>query len=68
MKNKNKRRILPLALALTFVLGVGASFAATGYQSDPLISLSYLQQTVLPDILRQVEEKTTQQQSQLGTV
>ena len=67
MKNKNKRRILPLALALTFVLGVGASFAATGNQSDPLISLSYLQQTVLPDILRQVEEKTTQQQSQLGT-
>ena len=67
MKNKNKRRILPLALALTFLLGIGASFADTGDQSDPLISLSYLQQTILPDILRQVEEKTTQQQTQLGT-
>lgn len=67
MMKHNKRRILPLALALSLVMGVGAVFATAGDQSDPLISLSYLQQTVLPDILGQVETSTLEKQSQLST-
>ena len=66
MKKLNKRRTLPLILAATLMLGTGASLAAVGDENDPLISLSYLQKIVLPDILTQVETNTKQQQEQLS--
>ena len=66
MKKLNKRHFLPLALSAALVLGTGTSLAAVGDENDPLISLSYLQQTVLPNILTQVETNTLQQQQQLS--
>lgn len=66
MKKLNKRHFLPLVLSAALVLGAGTSWAAVGDENDPLISLSYLQQTVLPNILTQVETNTLQQQQQLS--
>ena len=60
MKKPNKRWTIRLgALALTAaLLGTGAALAAGGGQNDPLVTLSYLNQTAIPQIVKQVEEKT----------
>ena len=51
-----KRHIFSAALALSLLLaGAGAAFAATGDASDPLISLSYLQKVILPEIFNQFD-------------
>lgn len=66
MKKKDKRLFLRLgALALSAVLlGTGAALAA-GDQSDPLVTLSYLNQTAIPQIVKQVEEQTAAKQKEL---
>ena len=66
MKKLNKRLFLPLAVSAALILGTGTSLAAVGDENDPLISLSYLRQIILPDILTQVETNTAQQQQQLS--
>lgn len=67
MKKPDKRWTIRLgALALSAVLlGTGAALAAGGDQSDPLVTLSYLNQTALPQIIKQVEEKTAAKQKEL---
>ena len=55
MKEKNKKwkmRVLSLGLAMACLCG-GA--LAAGDEDDPLISLSYLTKTVIPEILEQVD-------------
>ncbi len=66
MKKPDKRWTIRLgALALSAVtLGTVAALAAGG-QSDPLVTLSYLNQTAMPQIVRQVEEKTAAKQKEL---
>lgn len=66
MKKPDKRWTIRLgALALSAVLlGTGAALAA-GDQSDPLVTLSYLNQTAIPQIVKQVEEKTAARQKEL---
>lgn len=67
MKKPDKRWTIRLgALALSAVmLGTVAALAAGGSQNDPLITLSYLNQTAIPQIVRQVEEKTAAKQKEL---
>ena len=67
MKKPNKRWTIRLgALALTAaLLGTGAALAAGGDQNDPLVTLSYLNQTAIPQIVKQVEEKTALRQQEL---
>lgn len=67
MKKMDKRLSLRLgALALAAaLLGTGAALASGGDQSDPLVTLSYLNQTAAPQILKQVEEKTAARQKEL---
>ena len=57
MKNF-KRRALPALLALTLLLGTGAALAAGGNKTDPLITLSYLEDTVIPEILAKLNTDT----------
>lgn len=67
MKQSDKRWTIRLgALALSAVLlGTVAALAAGGDQSDPLVTLSYLNQTAIPQIVKQVEEKTVEKQKEL---
>ena len=67
MKKPNKRWTIRLgALALTAaLLGTGAALAAGGDQNDPLVTLSYLNQTAIPQIVKKVEEKTALRQQEL---
>ncbi len=54
------------ALALTALcLGTGAALAAGGDKSDPLVTLSYLNETALPQVVKQVEESTSKRQAEL---
>ena len=67
MKKMDKRWTVRLgALALSAaLLGTGAALATGGDQTDPLVTLSYLNQTAIPQIVKQVEEKTTLKQKEL---
>ena len=53
-----KRRTLPLLLALTLLLGTGAALASGGGKSDPLVTLSYLTDIALPDLLDDLSDLT----------
>lgn len=67
MKKQNKKwtiRAAAFALAAVCLCG-GVALAAGGDKDDPLITLSYLTNTVTPDILAQVEEKADQRQTEL---
>ena len=57
MKNF-KRRALPALLALTLLLGTGAAVATGGGKKDPLVTLSYLEDTVIPEILSKLKTDT----------
>ena len=67
MKKMDKRWTIRLsALALSAVLlGTVAALATGGDQTDPLITLSYLNQTAIPQIVQQIEEKTGLRQKEL---
>lgn len=67
MKKMDKRWTIRLgAVALSAVLlGTIAALAAGGDQTDPLVTLSYLNQTALPQIVKQVEEQTASRQKEL---
>ncbi len=67
MKKLDKRWSVRLgALALSAVLlGTVAALAEGGGQTDPLITLSYLNQTAIPQIVKQVEDQTIQRQREL---
>ena len=57
MKNF-RRRALPALLALTLLLGTGAAMATGGNKTDPLVTLSYLEDTVIPEILAKLNTDT----------
>ncbi|MGE4277263.1 MAG: hypothetical protein AB7E30_08850 [Lawsonibacter sp.] len=65
MKKSKRWTILVSTLALTVLCG-GAALAASGDQSDPLVTLSYLNQTVIPDVVSQVETKASTRQTELA--
>lgn len=58
MKRKNGM-LAGVAAGLILSLFIGAAVASGGQgsQQNPLVTKSYLEQTVVPDILKQVEEK-----------
>lgn len=64
MKTRKKWTVLVSALALA-ALCAGAAWAAGGGENDPLVTLSYLEQTVLPDVVNQVEAKSVIRQVEL---
>ena len=60
-----KRRALPALLALTLLLGTGAAVASGGSKKDPLVTLSYLEDTVIPDVLSDLSRETKALDKQL---
>ena len=66
MDKKNRRILAALLAGILCVTGM--AFAANeGTASDPLVTLSYLQQTVTPGVLEQVDEKVEARAQQLKT-
>lgn len=65
MKRQRKWIALTTALTLTVLCG-GAALAASGDKNDPLVTVSYLEQTVIPDVVSQVETKMTTKQEELS--
>ena len=67
MKKISKQWTIRLgALALTALcLGTGAALAADGDKSDPLVTLSYLNDTAIPQVVKQVEASTATRQKEL---
>ena len=66
MRHNGKKWMIRLgagALAASCLV-MGAALAA-GDQEDPLVTLSYLNQTAIPQIVEQVEERTAQRQEEL---
>ena len=67
MKMNRAWKIRLGALCLTgLCLGTGAALAA-GDADDPLVTLSYLNETVLPKLLSQTDEKAKVRQTELPT-
>ena len=60
-----KRRALPALLAATLLLGTGAAVAAGGDKKDPLVTLSYLEDTVIPELLDALSDETKSASKQL---
>ena len=56
--------MVPAAALLTATACLGAALAAGG-QEDPLITLSYLNNTLLPALIQQVDEQGAQRQEEL---
>jgi len=56
MKRGTWTSLAACAALISVTLG-GVALAAQGSQSDPLVTLSYLNEVVVPDILSQVDEK-----------
>lgn len=67
MKNLDKRWTIRFGTAAlsAVLLGTVAALAAGGDQTDPLVTLSYLDQTAIPQIVKQVEEQTASRQKEL---
>ena len=59
-----KIRLAAFCLAGT-CLAAGAAAWAAGDQSDPLVTLSYLTETVLPDLLKTTQEKADAKSEEL---
>ena len=62
MNKKNKITII-LSLLLALVLGIGiGGYAASGYgsSSDPLVTLSYLTDTLSPSILAKIDKQLSE--------
>lgn len=67
MKKKTNvvRAVVAIAAVLGLAVGVGIA-AGEGTQADPLITLSYLNQTVLPAVVEQVDGKAAAYQEELA--
>ncbi len=66
--NKQKRspaRVLTSVLAAVFLTAGAVLAAGAGTENDPLITMSYLTQTVIPSILTQVDGRAETYQQQL---
>ncbi len=64
MKQKRQFAALAAALAVTGAL-VGATAAANGDEKDPLVTLSYLDKVVIPQVVSQVEDNMLLRQKEL---
>ena len=58
-------RLLSGGLVTAALVGVAVAAGQQGSQSDPLVTLSYLQQQALPQVLEDVDEKVAARQSEL---
>ena len=63
---KRVGQVVGFTLALLTVLGAAALAADAGTQQDPLVTLSYLNDTYLPSLLSQVDTRIAQRDTQVA--
>ncbi len=61
-KGKWTSRLACIGLVGVTVVGVALAAGSQGSQSDPLVTLSYLNETALPAIMKQVDEKLAERE------
>ena len=66
MKRSKRWGILAAALALTLLCG-GAAMAVGGDETDPLVTLSYLENVFLPKVTAQAEDQAAAKQAETET-
>lgn len=59
-------RLACIILVAGTIAGVALAAGTQGSQSDPLVTLSYLNEVALPDLLKQVDEKLDARESELA--
>ena len=64
-RSKWTTRLTCGALILVTITGAAVAAGIQGSQSDPLVTLSYLNEKVVPDILKQVDEHIRQKSEEL---
>jgi len=64
MKKSKKLTVLAAALAVAVLCG-GAALATVGGESDPLITLSYLEETFFPAVVDQVDDRAKDRQEEM---
>ena len=57
MRKKWTTRLAIVALTAATLTGVALAAGSQGSREDPLVTLSYLNEVAIPDILKQVDEK-----------
>lgn len=65
MEKKWTGRLAGILLAITAVGGVALAAGTQGSQSDPLVSLSYLNEVFLPELMQKVEDKLSAREKEL---
>ena len=63
---KRLSRTLCVSLAALTVLSVAAVATGVGSMEDPLVTLSYLNEKFLPDVMAKVEEKLSGRREELS--
>ena len=66
MMKKKTGLVVGIVLGLMAILGVVAFAVDAGSQQDPLVTLSYLNDTYLPTLLAKVDEKLATRDSALA--
>lgn len=66
MKKRMKATVILASALLLAALWGGAALAAGGDQSDPLVTLSYLNTSAIPQIIAKVEESAANRQAELA--
>ena len=58
-------RLACMILVVGTIAGVALAAGTQGSQSDPLVTLSYLNEVALPNLLKQVDQKLDERESEL---
>lgn len=62
---KKRTWTIPVVALVLTLLCAGAALATSGGESDPLVTLSYLEEVFLPEVVKQTEKQTKEYREEL---
>lgn len=60
MKLSNRHKFMLLVIVVSIIISAIVAFAAPGDSDDPLVTLSYITDTLMPDIEQQIDDKISE--------